>query len=89
MNIYCKGRSGIVFQLKNTVLVLLTNVLLYVFLIFPGRILTAFCMRNNSALECAAVVHLGNLVSDTQERHATDHQLYKALRGYTCQKEKM
>lgn len=78
-----------VFQLKNTVLVLLTNALLYDFLIFPGRILIAFCMRNNSVLECAAVVHLGNLVFDTQERPATDHQLCKALRGHTCQKEKM
>lgn len=46
-------------------------------------------MRNNSVLECAAVVHLGNLVSDTQERPATDRQLCKALRGHTCQKEKM
>lgn len=36
-------------------------------------------MRNNSVLEWAAIVHVGNLDSDTQ-RPATDRQLSKALR---------
>jgi len=45
-------------------------------------------MRKNSVLECAAVVHLAYLVSDAQERAATNLQLCKTLRGRTRQKEK-
>lgn len=58
-------------------------------LMFTGSFLVPFCMRNNSAYECAAAVHLDYLVSDAHERAATDIQLHKTLRGHARQKEKM